>query len=80
MGLHNVIVRVYPPGRRCNECRKLLSIYNEGPKCYFHSLDKKTQKDLNKEAPSPEPFCLCGSGPVGIAAQLTFMRYDGYVD
>ena len=24
----------YPKGRRCNNCKKLLSIWNAGPSCY----------------------------------------------
>jgi len=66
-------------GGKCSEegCDRILSFYNPGPKCFFHSLDKEAQEELNQSPSRPE-ITLCSSGPCGIAAHKTFLRYDGY--
>ena len=29
-------LKEYPTGRKCEKCKKVLSIYNPGPSCYIH--------------------------------------------
>jgi hypothetical protein len=67
--------------RRCIEpgCDKILSIYNRGPKCFFHSLDKEAQKELN-QWPSLGDMPLCSSSLCGVDAHNTFSIYQGYRD
>ncbi len=67
--------------RTCIEegCGKVLSIYNPGPKCFFHSLEKSVQEELN-QSPSLPDMSSCSSGPCGVDAHSTFSTYEGYRD
>jgi len=41
-------ITVYPKGRRCKLCRKLLSIYTPGPYCLVHGF-KGAVMDMEEE-------------------------------